>query len=460
MKYRMFFIGVVLFGLLPAISHAQGPTVLLSEIAWMGSNCDPTQEWIELYNLSDTNPIDLTGWTVTSADGAIAITLSGTLPAPHGVVLLERGNDNVIPGIAALQTFNGELNDAGTTVTLKNSEGTIIDIAVGGANWTGIGGSNTLPKKTSQRNRRGGWVTAAATPGLDNAQVSDVVDATTASSTLATLCPTTLTSSTVTSGRSGGGSSKKNSEPTITVMASSTSYYAGKPMTFTTGATKSTKTRDLGLTHYWNFGDAQTSTGTKVSHIYDFPGEYIVMVESSSTRKKSLARLDITVLPHALALSASDEGNIVITNVSDAEFKLDGYTVSGEDFELVFPKNSLLKSKASITIAQSKVGASTILEIIDLDDYVIARLALKKGEPLTASTVKPTVAKTLSSSVTKVAPIKVSTAQTNTNGVRKSAYNNYVSVRDTSTEPEPRTASTKPSVFDRALSRLARVMGF
>jgi len=368
MKYRLFFITLLTI-CLPATSHAQ---VLLSEIAWMGSDADPSHEWIELYNFSNS-PTDLTGWTLTSEDGAIDITLTGTL-SPHGVGVLERGGDSSVPGVTALQIYTGEMNNAGGSLTLKNASGTPADAAPGGTNWTGIGGKSTAPIKTSQRTRTGSWITAAPTPGLENAQVSDLPTDTTVGTTTTTTAPT-VGGNTVTK-RGGGGSSQKKSAFNVTIIASTTAY-TGKPAIFKAVTTKLDQTNLLSQSHYWNFGDTVTSTGTKVTHSFEFPGEYVVMVESSTTRNKSVyTRHDITVLPHALALATTTEGNIVITNVSAEEFTLDGYTLSGEDFKLVFPRNSILKSKAAITLARTKLGNTKTLKIIDLDDFVIARLAL------------------------------------------------------------------------------------
>jgi Lamin Tail Domain len=141
MKYRLFFIALLAV-IFPATSHAQ---VLFSEVAWMGSDTNPAHEWIELYNFSNT-PTDLAGWTLTSQDGVININLSGVLP-PHGVGVLEQGSDSSVPGVTALLVYQGEMNDNGTTLTIKDSAGTTADQTPGGTNWTGIGGLNVTPQE-------------------------------------------------------------------------------------------------------------------------------------------------------------------------------------------------------------------------------------------------------------------------------------------------------------------------
>ena len=42
--------------------------VVISEIAWSGTATSSYDEWLELYN-NTANPIDLSGWTLSAADG-------------------------------------------------------------------------------------------------------------------------------------------------------------------------------------------------------------------------------------------------------------------------------------------------------------------------------------------------------------------------------------------------------
>lgn len=45
-------------------AYAQHASVVFSEIMWMGSSASSADEWVELYNVSDTAQ-DLRGWTLT-----------------------------------------------------------------------------------------------------------------------------------------------------------------------------------------------------------------------------------------------------------------------------------------------------------------------------------------------------------------------------------------------------------
>ena len=126
--YRnVFFIEFLLlfFGGFDSLFSATPYDVVINEIAWMGTNSSSYDEWIELYNNTDS-PVNLSGWVLTSIDGTPNINLSGTIPA-HGYFLLERTDDNTVSDISADQIYTGALNDGGEYLQLKDKLGQIID---------------------------------------------------------------------------------------------------------------------------------------------------------------------------------------------------------------------------------------------------------------------------------------------------------------------------------------------
>ncbi len=104
---------------------AVGNDVVISEIAWMGTTNSHTDEWIELYNNTDSN-INLNGWTLNSTDGTPSISLSGTILA-KSYFLLERTDDNSVPNITADSIYSGALANKGEILQLKDSSGVLID---------------------------------------------------------------------------------------------------------------------------------------------------------------------------------------------------------------------------------------------------------------------------------------------------------------------------------------------
>ena len=116
----------------PLTSTVSG-TVVINEVAWMGTQASTADEWIELCNAAD-QPITLTGWTLSDG-GDISVTLSGVIPA-GGYFLLERTDDGTISDVPADQPYSGNMGNSGETLTLRDDTGIIISTANGdGEEW-------------------------------------------------------------------------------------------------------------------------------------------------------------------------------------------------------------------------------------------------------------------------------------------------------------------------------------
>ncbi len=116
---------------------------VINEIAWMGTLASASDEWIELYN--DTGAaVDLTGWTLNATDGTPSIPLAGIIPA-GGHFLLERTDDNTVPGIAADQIFTGALSNTLEVLELRDGSGVLRDLV---DSWYA---GNAATRETMQR---------------------------------------------------------------------------------------------------------------------------------------------------------------------------------------------------------------------------------------------------------------------------------------------------------------------
>ncbi len=103
-------------------------SVVINEIAWMGTSFSANDEWIELFNVTNV-PISLEGWTLSSLTGSSPdpkITLSGSIPA-QGYIILERTDDTTISDIQAFKIYTGALNDTGEALELRDNNGNMVD---------------------------------------------------------------------------------------------------------------------------------------------------------------------------------------------------------------------------------------------------------------------------------------------------------------------------------------------
>lgn len=115
--------------------------VVISEIAWAGTDNSFNDEWIELFN-NTLIDIDLNEWAIK---GDVDILLSGLIPSQKHF-LLERTDELTIPDLTSDQIYSGSLNNTGGILYLMYKDQTIDQIAM--SPWAA--GSNS-PKISMER---------------------------------------------------------------------------------------------------------------------------------------------------------------------------------------------------------------------------------------------------------------------------------------------------------------------
>jgi hypothetical protein len=133
--------------------------VVINEVAWMGTDAQASDEWIELYNPGDSS-VDLSGWVLkSSTDDSPHILLEGSI-APSGYFLIERTDDTAVNDVSAQMKVSfgqGGLNNNGELLILVDANGIQKDQAGSSEGWHAGTGS---PKATMERVR-------ATLPGSD-----------------------------------------------------------------------------------------------------------------------------------------------------------------------------------------------------------------------------------------------------------------------------------------------------
>ena len=155
--------------LIPSITAATKPLdVVINEIAWMGTTNSVNDEWLELYNNTE-NPINLDGWQLVAQDGTPKITLAGTIPA-NGFYLLERTNDDTVPGISADKIYTGALENSGENLKLYDNLNNVIEEVNCSAGW--FAGLGKPEYKTMERKTDNNWQTSQNSGGTPRAKNS------------------------------------------------------------------------------------------------------------------------------------------------------------------------------------------------------------------------------------------------------------------------------------------------
>ena len=121
--------------------------VLINEVCWMGDSISSSNEWIELYNNSETD-INIDNWQIKISEEKI-INLEGTISSQGFYVLSRNKNQGDL-------IYNKALNNKGEKIELVDENNNIIDSADFSNGWTY--GDNTT-KQTMERIKEG-WQTS------------------------------------------------------------------------------------------------------------------------------------------------------------------------------------------------------------------------------------------------------------------------------------------------------------
>ena len=134
-------------------SNPSRDQVIINEVAWMGTENSPNDEWIELKNISDLT-VDLSGWQVLDKEKQIKIIFgSGDLQSGE-FYLLERTDDDSVPEIIADLIYTGGLGNNSEALYLFDSDCQLQDKVEADPDWPA---GDNKDKKTMERGGGLSW---------------------------------------------------------------------------------------------------------------------------------------------------------------------------------------------------------------------------------------------------------------------------------------------------------------
>ncbi|MDD2548346.1 MAG: hypothetical protein PHO04_02605 [Candidatus Pacebacteria bacterium] len=145
-------------------------SIILNEIAWMGSKQRSTDEWIELKNIGNT-AINLKGYQLFNKNKNIKIEFDDLEIKPGGFLLLERTDDTSVPEVKADLIYKGAIANSDETLYLFNNKCGLEDMVEANPDW--VAGDNK-EKKSMERRPDLGWQTYSGdqigTPRAENSK--------------------------------------------------------------------------------------------------------------------------------------------------------------------------------------------------------------------------------------------------------------------------------------------------
>ena len=122
--------------------------IIFSEVNWAGSKDSANDEWIEIKNNSGKD-IWLNGWQVLSDDENVKIVFEGGNKISIGAMyLLERTDDNSVPGVVADAIYSGALSNSGTILKIFDADCNLSDELDASQKWPA---GDSASRKTMER---------------------------------------------------------------------------------------------------------------------------------------------------------------------------------------------------------------------------------------------------------------------------------------------------------------------
>jgi len=389
----------VTFFVLGVEAQVATAAVVLNEVQIAPSN----ERFVELYN-PDSSDVDLTGWyiqrkTATGSSFSSLVTSTQfnekTIRA-HGYFLISRGQ---LPN-TDITVDNLTLTES-NTLRMRDSKGSDIDQVTWG---------NIDEGKSYQRASTSEWVVAVPTPGAG----------VTPGSSYAASQATSIASAQTSTSASSLSVSSFPVEPQIfaKITAQTQTVSVGAAATFTgrTWGLKKEPIENARMT--WALGDGATAEGTSVSHVYYYPGEYLVVLDVASGYYAASDRVRVVAVTPSVVLTTGGDvarSFVALENRGNDELDLSGWQVVAAGKTFIVPKNTLVGAHKTLTFASEVTGLVTPTGSVATLHFPNGMMVLLQSEPIikkvehSQNENKPTVV-----AAEEVVPVRVShaTAQT------------------------------------------------
>ncbi len=363
MRSHFIFAALLAVIFLPVVA---GATVIISEVAWMGTENSSSDEWIELYN-DGAESVDLVDWTVESEDGSPKHVIKtgaelNTTIAGQGYFLLERTDDTVVPERAD-QIYTGALNNDGEKLMLKNATGdTVSTIDKVNEKWP----AGCVATKATMQWSGSAWISAAATPKVANAP-ADLGCGTSEDNGATSTEQATSTGGTDTGGGSSGGNSGGSGGSSGSKIVSAHTSpapltdvgtvklkvdagrkrlgCAGVPLIF------EARTNNFGMggsrSFEWSFGDGLSTSGERVTHTYRFPGEYTIILNAEAGGEEAVSRAEVLIVAPQVVIEEVDinAGRVRLRNLADREINLGDWQLLATNNSYRFARDTIIKGR-------------------------------------------------------------------------------------------------------------------
>lgn len=338
--------------LLPATTFAK---LTVTEVMYDVEGTDAGREWIEIYNDSD---VDVTTKEITLFENnthhKLDITENLIIPAHAYVVVADNktlflGDNSTYSGISFDSAFS--LSNTGESLSLYLNG--VVEDSASYTSSLGAGGNGNSLQKIGEY-----FIAAKPTPGAVNEENKNTESS--FSSTSSTTTTTVSTSTPSFSPTQTAISTHKSSRAISSITDNKLKADVGRermttintPLDFQGRMQVGSKEVEGGK-YEWSFGDGTAAFGKEIEHIYQFPGEYNVVLNTYYEKTKAVSRTKVAVYNPEVTISQIDRVNGFVEIKNDAlkEVNIGYWVIKGDNKTLiVIPKDTIISAKTSVKI--------------------------------------------------------------------------------------------------------------
>jgi hypothetical protein len=376
-------------GLIPRSVHA---SVVITEVAYAGTQNSQYEEWIELFNDGEEDS-DISGWSLIKAETTSLFALSGNIP-PGGYRTVCRTTGtltNPLDGACSLHgAFGGSgLSNIGEHLVLKDEQGSVIDeIALVDGKWPVSG----VAKGESMQKIGDHWIKGVPTPNSGSVGTEEQEVPSQNSS---------ATSSTTAASKDDVEFVKPDPKYSAKVISPDNGT-AGVAVPFKVSVTQDGKKDLVSGKFEWSMGDGSSyvyASNTPIDHIFYYPGEYtITLVYYSNNFKQepdSVHRKKITIVPHSITIAGlTDDGGTMLQNQASKDIALDGWSLRQGSITFTFPRYTFITKGSMLAISSRTLGfvADEQVQLLNPSGLIIARYEQEESVNVIADNERETPA--------------------------------------------------------------------
>jgi len=106
----------------------------------------------------------------------------------------------------------------------------------------------------------------------------------------------------------------------------------------------------------WNFGDGVEGGGDVVTHTYEYPGEYVVVLNADLPDGRIVSRANVKIVEPELEIISANKEKIEIVNNSKNEVNLFGRVLVFKDKIYPFPQDTIIKAGKKLSFSYKITG--------------------------------------------------------------------------------------------------------